>query len=85
MAIDTDEKKYSSMLMGMPFRMSVPIPSQVGFTDAQKQQMLYQYSGLSWVASVAAKGVRIISSSTKDVIQIFSGIVDSIQSTFDVK
>ena len=85
MAIDTDEKKYSSMLMGMPFRMSVPIPSQVGFTAAQRRQMLFQYSGISWGAAVVSAGVVLVKSWINGVIEMYSKMRDVLQTTFEVE
>ena len=86
MAIDTDEKKYSSMMMWMPFRMSAPIPSQVAFTSAQMQQMLFQYSGIPWVIVTAtAAGVIIKNTAVESVILIKTAIEKVINLTFSVK
>jgi hypothetical protein len=85
MAIDTDEKKFSSILMWMPFRMSTPIPSQVGFTDAQMQQMLYQYSGISWGAATLAAGVVIVKSWVNSVVVMYSKMTDVLKTTFEVE
>jgi len=85
MAIDTNEKKLSLMGMGLPFKINPPTPTQEGFTDAQKQFMLFQYSGISWIGSILSKGIKIVASTIKNSIQMFSGIVDKIQSTFDIR
>ena len=85
MAIDTDEKKFSMMGMGLPFKINPPTPTQEGFTDAQKQFLLFQYSGISWAAALLARGVVFASSIITSPIKMYSGIVDKIQTTFDVK
>lgn len=46
MAFDTEQKRMSAMLPGMPFRGPLVDASEVGFTQGNRQAAAYMYSGV---------------------------------------
>jgi len=51
MSIDTRNKRLSIMNLGQPWRTTLPIPSG-SFSQGDRQQLLYGYSGILWGADV---------------------------------
>lgn len=83
MAIDTRQKRRSIIMIGMPWRQtSIPIPGTTN-NSATRAQRCYRYAK-SLTGAVISAGL-VIRSSTKNIIQRFTGIVDGIRSTFEVR